>query len=140
MARNQEHDAQQKSARLLTIACARCGQTAACFASLPAGTATQNDLFGNLDRIVRSGFMGEVTLMPGPGRPERLFGLLFEGRLGEAYRFDPDTLGFYCRECDAPYCQACWTLGPPVFDDELEGFYDHTQGVCPQGHTHIVDD
>lgn len=71
---------------------------------------------------------------------ERLFEALTEKRLGEANRLDPDALGFYCPACDAPYCQGCWHIGPPLFDEDFQGFYDRTEGVCPYGHTRTVDD
>ena len=55
----------------------------------------------------------------------------------ELLRWLPPTFqGFFCRECDAPYCRACWTAEPPVFDtDEYAG----TAGVCPSGHRSTID-
>ncbi len=52
----------------------------------------------------------------------------------------PDLIAFHCWECDADYCEACWRIGPPEFDEDFPGFYDCTEGICPAGHIQVVDD
>ena len=48
----------------------------------------------------------------------------------------PTFQGFFCRECVAAYCAACWRLGPPEYDDEG---YAGRYGICPAGHEGLVD-
>ncbi len=47
-----------------------------------------------------------------------------------------DGLDFYCRECDKMYCEDHYSLSP-VWEG---GFYDYTDGTCPEGHERIIDD
>src|SRR5918998_2975297 len=47
----------------------------------------------------------------------------------EILRWVPPAFhGFYCRECTAAYCRACWRVGPREYDDDG---YVATFGVCP---------
>jgi hypothetical protein len=39
-------------------------------------------------------------------------------------------------QCQACYCRDDWQ-GTVVFDGP---FYDYTDGVCPAGHRHLIDD
>src|SRR5829696_5242737 len=48
----------------------------------------------------------------------------------------PAFHGFLCHECGAAYCRSCWRVGPPEYD---EGDYAGRHGVCPSGHTAVVD-
>ena len=57
-------------------------------------------------------------------------------RLHNILTKDFDGLDFYCPECDNVYCEKHWVLNP-VWD---EGFYDYTEGICPEGHERILDD
>ena len=59
------------------------------------------------------------------------------GDLGVLQREDPDFYAFVCRQCGVAYCQRCWKVGWPEFDD---GFYDCTRGECPKGHEQTLDD
>lgn len=47
-----------------------------------------------------------------------------------------DMAPFYCPDCEANYCYADWH--PVVILDE--GFYDKTEGTCPVGHKHVIED
>jgi hypothetical protein len=57
--------------------------------------------------------------------------------LVDLLREDPDFFAFVCRACAVVYCEKCWSVGPPEFDD---GFYDCTRGECPKGHAQMLDD
>jgi hypothetical protein len=48
----------------------------------------------------------------------------------------PTFQGFFCRECAAAYCAACWQVGPPEYDEED---FIGRHGVCPAGHEGMVD-
>lgn len=47
-----------------------------------------------------------------------------------------DGLDFYCPECDKVFCDEHYKLDP-VWD---KGFYDYTEGTCPEDHRRVVDD
>jgi hypothetical protein len=48
----------------------------------------------------------------------------------------PSFHGFFCAECSAPYCNRCWTVEAPRYED---GEYAGTPGICPVGHHALVD-
>ncbi len=48
-----------------------------------------------------------------------------------------DFAAFRCRACGQAYCERCWSVGEPEYED---GFYDRTGGRCPCGHTQTLDD
>jgi hypothetical protein len=86
------------------------------------------------DGLRREGFLGETTKF---GEARRLLELIRAGDFATARGADADFVAFQCRQCGRSYCERCWRIGPPQFD---EGFYDCTTGTCPEGHAQIVDD
>jgi hypothetical protein len=119
--------------------CARCGQPAATFTLFPTGTG--EDMWRERNYVQRVGFMGAVLhFETWP---------ILSGLMAAIQRRDyqainrtvgPDLIAFHCWECDSDYCEACWRIGPPEFDEDFPGFYDCTEGICPAGHTQVVDD
>jgi hypothetical protein len=93
------------------------------------------------DRLERAGFLGTTIRF---GEPTALAALhrAIHDRDYAAIRdlAGPDLIAFHCWGCKADYCEACWRIGPPEFDPDFPGFYDCTDGVCPAGHTQMVDD
>ena len=126
-----------RDVRRVGVTCDRCGNVAAEFVVYPAEFEGAPAMIQG-DRIERTGFMGTVTQ---PGSYEALCARLDAVATGDFVRlrreWHPDWVGFHCRECDRVYCQQCWRIGPPQFD---EGFYDCTSATCPAGHEQIVDD
>jgi len=122
--------------RHLTIPCARCGRAAAEVALLP-GVPEGESRWRDKDRLERTDFIGEVIKFGPYAKLKQFFELLARADYAAAEAADPDFLGFYCGQCRKPYCQNCWRIGAPEFD---EGFYDCTAGICPEGHEQIVDD
>ncbi|MBI3240690.1 MAG: hypothetical protein HYZ49_00135 [Chloroflexi bacterium] len=122
--------------RHLIIACDRCGRAAAEFSLLPASVKGEG-LWQDRDRLERTDFIGAVTKFGGAEELTALFEALRSGDYEAACRFDIDFVAFHCWSCGKSYCEACWQIGPPVFD---EGFYDYTLGTCPEGHEQTVDD
>ena len=117
----------------VSVFCARCGGIAAEFSLHPAAAEGMASRHG----LQRAGFMGQVTKF---GEGDGLRSLLAAIRAEDyaaARRADADFIAFHCRECGRCYCERCWRIGPPEFD---EGFYDCTRAVCPQGHEQTVDD
>ena len=115
----------------VTVPCARCGAEAAKFSLLPpAPPHTQHGL-------KRTGFIGEVTKFGEAATLRRLLEMTRAADYAAAHGADADFVAFHCRKCLRSYCQRCWRIGAPEFDD---GFYDLTRGVCPEGHEQIVDD
>jgi hypothetical protein len=124
------------------FACAQCGKIAARFTLVPAGVALEpNDLWSDRARLRREGFMGtSVNFL----ETEKLR-LIFQALAQRDYQtiareVHLDLVGFHCHQCNADYCEDCWDIGPPEFDEDLPGFYDCTAAVCPKGHEQIVDD
>lgn len=122
--------------RHVTVACAHCGRAAAELALLPSGTVTAGAA-STRDRLERTDFMGTITRFGSPAELATLFEAVRRGDFAAARGIDPDFVAFHCRGCGAVYCQDCWQIGPPVFE---EGFYDYTLGTCPAGHEQVVDD
>jgi hypothetical protein len=116
----------------LVIACSRCGGTAATFVLRPAEA-------GGEDRyaLERAGFMSITTLF---GTREDLSTVFDAIGVGEWMRLEGrhgDLAAFRCRLCGEVYCERCWSVGEPLFED---GFYDCTPATCPRGHEQTVDD
>jgi hypothetical protein len=130
------------TSRHCTLACAHCGRAAAEIALLPATIASLASVAPAAatrarERLERTDFIGTVTKFGAPSALLALFEAINRGDYAASRRLDPDFVAFHCPDCDAVYCDTCWRLEPPVFD---EGFYDYTEGICPVGHAHIVDD
>lgn len=119
-----------------TVACARCGRAAAEIALLPASAAGERP-WHQRDRLERTDFLATVTRFGDTAENLRLFEAICRSDYASARAADPDFVGFVCRECNLPYCDTCWHVGAPEFD---EGFYDCTRGTCPAGHEQVVDD
>jgi hypothetical protein len=122
--------------RHLTLTCARCGGAAAEISLLPA-TVKGAGPFSDRDRLERTDFMGSVTKFGEYADLLAFFERLARQDFAAARGRDADFVAFHCWECGKVYCERCWTLGAPVFD---EGFYDYTLGTCPEGHEQVVDD
>ena len=121
------------------LPCARCGQPAATFALLPAGSG--EGMWRDRDRLERTGFLG-ATLHFGelPALAELMRAIAGRDYAAVRALAGPDLVAFHCWACAADYCQACWRIGPPEFDEDFPGFYDCTEGICPAGHSQVVDD
>ncbi len=70
-----------------------------------------------------------------------VFALLSTGNLKALHQLFEDRLVYegidaYCPECDKIYCYIHYNA-VQNFDD---GFYDDTDGTCPQGHTRMIHD
>jgi hypothetical protein len=119
--------------------CSRCGQPAATFSLLPAGTG--DGLWRERVRLERTGFLG-TTMHFGelPGLAALMAAIERRDHAAIRSLTGPDLIAFHCWQCDADYCAACWRLGPSEFDADFPGFYDCTKGVCPAGHEQVVDD
>jgi hypothetical protein len=131
--------AQRSEVQPITFPCVRCGQPAATFTLFPAGTG--EEMWRDRDYVARGGFMGAVlqfgTL---PALMELLHALRAHDYKAISDLAGPDLIAFHCWECDADYCDTCWRIGPPEFDEDFPGFYDCTEGICPAGHAQVVDD
>jgi hypothetical protein len=52
-------------------------------------------------------------------------------------RVDPRWVSSWCPECDCCYCHDHWSQRSV---SDSEGFYDFTEGTCPNGHLVELDD
>jgi hypothetical protein len=115
------------------VHCARCGESAAEFSLVPPAAGSRSQHYG----LQRTGFMGQVTKFGELAELRRQVDLAHVADYTALRSIDTDFVAFHCWECKRSYCERCWRIGPPEFD---EGFYDCTRGVCPDGHEQIVDD
>lgn len=117
----------------VAIQCARCGNTAASFAALAAAEGK-----GARSRFERTGFLAPVeTFTADFDGALALLARIRAGDLASLAHEDYYSFGFFCRTCGRAYCDRCWSVGLPEFD---EGSYDCTHAVCPEGHRQMVDD
>ncbi|MHA1195697.1 MAG: hypothetical protein ACTSRH_03190 [Promethearchaeota archaeon] len=70
-----------------------------------------------------------------------LFKILDHQDLKKAHQFmkkyhSYEGLDAYCPQCDKIYCRNHYN----ALEEWDEGFYDYTEGTCPEGHTRIIDD
>ncbi len=70
-----------------------------------------------------------------------VFALLSAGNLKELHQLFKDRLVYegidaYCPECDKIYCRDHYN----AVENYDDGFYDDTDGTCPQGHRRMIDD
>ena len=55
------------------------------------------------------------------------------------YQIYSEYAPFFCPDCGKNYCRNCWQM-TTRYDDDFPGWYDSTEGICPQGHRRILDD
>lgn len=109
-----------------TIACLRCG-------SVAASVLIDPDSGGRGLTLTRDGFIIRKASFLSETSAEAIA----DAEGAELLRSLPASFqGFICTECDGPYCERCWTLGPPRFED---GEYGGVSGSCPTGHHALVD-
>lgn len=121
--------------RPLTLVCAQCQRAAAEIALWPATVTSKRA--GGRDRIERTEFLGTLTRFGPTPELVALFEAVGRGDFEAARAIDTDFVAFHCRGCGQNYCDTCWQLSAPEFD---EGFYDYRRGTCPRGHAQVVDD
>lgn len=117
--------------RTYSIECSRCGRPAATFILRPPEGAS------NRCTLAREGFLSTTTLLGSEAELSALFESLRAGRMERLEGRHQDFTAFRCRTCGQAYCEECWSVGQPLFD---EGFYDRTPGICPSGHEQTLDD
>ena len=61
------------------------------------------------------------------------------GDVAALMTIDPEIVPFYCRECQAPYCETHWRTWPE-FDPEWPSWFEELRGVCPLGHERCIHD
>ena len=67
--------------------------------------------------------------------PETIRGLLEKRGIA----IDSEIVPFYCRACEASYCETHWTTWP-VFDPDWPSWFEELRGVCPLGHERCIHD
>jgi hypothetical protein len=125
-----------RSARTITLPCVQCGR-AATEIVLMLGQATSPDSLARRDRLERTDFMGSLIRYGNFAELAQLFQAIVLSDYVAARAVDADFVAYQCAACGQVYCDTCWQLHPPEFD---EGFYDHTRATCPAGHEQMVDD
>jgi len=108
------------------LICFRCAEVA-------ASLTVDSESGGRGMTLTRTGFLArKASYLSEPAAMA-----IFDAEGPELLRWLPQTFwGFFCHECEAPYCTSCWTLFPPASAD---GEYLGRAGRCPIGHESLVD-
>ena len=120
--------------------CHACKDIAATAYYVPRGMAHPRSKFVSekCDRLVIDGFFGHVTevIPKGVNSARRA---VQKSDPEALWRINPLWAPFYCPACKKSYCQKHWTT-QVAFADDYPGWYEHTSGRCPNGHTRLLDD
>ena len=125
-----------------TFRCATCNGVAATATYVCQGESYPDpflkDVAHESDWLVIDGFLGTHGKLL-EDLADAVRGALETANAKQLYEIDALWAPFYCYECQASYCQDCWTSWI-VMDDEFPGWYDCTDGICPKGHERMIDD
>jgi hypothetical protein len=83
-----------------------------------------------------SGFLGEIEMVISGTEIGQLQAYIEQRSAPEMHEKHLNYAPCFCVQCGKAYCAAHWQTSL-VFD---EGFYDCTDGVCPEGHEQMLDD
>ncbi len=70
---------------------------------------------------------------------DAVLGAIASGDVAALMNIDPEIVPFYCRDCEASYCETHWTTWP-VFDPEWRSWFEELRGICPLGHERCIHD
>lgn len=126
--------------------CAQCGEVAGVVRVARAGTTVNmGPTLGNevpaRDGLVLDGFIGTAWCAVSGEMLDAVKALIDQERVnpvavrGISWTFCEIT-PFFCPDCGLNYCIMEWDTSV-LFDD---GLYDRTEGACPDGHQHTLDD
>jgi len=115
------------------LPCSICGIIAVTF-------TIDMDQWSKMESLIYTGITHQTGLPLNLAQP--IFSFLENDQIAEAHQllqnYVPMEQGIdaYCPDCDKIYC---WEHYNAIeeFDD---GFYDYTQGTCPEGHSRMIDD
>jgi hypothetical protein len=87
-------------------------------------------------RLSIEGGPASCTITVADAHVQSVRAALLAGSAGELYAVNYEFAPFWCPLCRCSYCREHYT-SIPTFDD---GFYDATYGICPHGHSRVLDD
>jgi hypothetical protein len=123
-----------------TFPCAICGEQAGAVAFVPKGVShPQTAPMGPAtNRIAVEGVTGALSQVISR-HPRRVASAVEAADARALWQIDPLWAPFYCPDCGCSYCSQHWST-EVVFADDYPGWYEHTTGRCPEGHTRLLDD
>jgi hypothetical protein len=95
---------------------------------------TQADKSGGFLRV--SEFLGEIEIVVSGAEIGQLQTHMEQQNAQEPHEMYLEYAPCFCLQCEKAYCANHWQTSL-VFDD---GYYDCTDGVCPEGHEQMLDD
>ena len=126
--------------------CTRCGELAGVVRVARAGTMVDMGPplgieIPDRDGLVLDYFLGTAWQAESAEVLDAVQALVEQGNVAPAAIRDVswalrEVTPFYCPDCGLSYCSRDWDTC--VVSDE--GFYDCTEGACPNGHRHVLDD
>jgi hypothetical protein len=128
----------------VSFRCGACGEVAAVVKLLRAGDeADMGPPFGrqrqNADGVIIDYWLRSTCWMAAKhDRWARIEAVLSAEQPNPAalHAIDWELAPYWCRDCQLCYCRDDWQR-TVIFDGP---FYDYTDGVCPAGHRHMIDD
>jgi hypothetical protein len=128
----------------VSFRCGACGEVAAMVKLLRSGeVADMGPPLGPrrqaADGVIIDYWLGSTSWMAvNAERWAHIEAVLSTGRPdpGDLHAIDWELAPFWCRQCRACYCRDDWQR-TVIFDGP---FYDYTDGECPAGHRHMIDD
>jgi hypothetical protein len=128
----------------VSFRCAACGEMAAVVRLVRAGTTVNmgpplGEQAYDRDGVVVDFWLGSTCWRRlDPARWARIEQVLAAGQPDPAglHQIDWELAAYWCRDCRRCYCRDDWQK-TVVWDGP---FYDYTDGVCPAGHRHMIDD
>lgn len=128
----------------VSFRCAACGEMAAVVRLVRAGTTVNmGPLLGeqayDRDGVVIDFWLGSTCWRRlDPAQWARIEQVVTAGQPDPAglHQIDWELAAYWCRDCRRCYCRGDWQK-TVVWDGP---FYDYTDGVCPAGHHHMIDD
>jgi len=117
----------------MTFFCSICKNLAGSVELLPPDHA---DSLSRNHTIEIRGFIGHERIVVSESMVAPTQAVLNSGDARALYEIEKLWAPFYCADCNRVYCVDHWTVVP--HDDE--GFFDYSDGYCPEGHRRMIED
>ena len=128
------------------VTCAECGKKAVCFGRLKKIRGFMDEVFqreADRNPFLFQGITGSQVIPR--EHVTSVISLLKAGDLRDLNNFLTDNCKFakgidaYCYQCNSAYCREHYKTYV-IYAHDYPGWYESTEGTCPQGHRRTIDD